>query len=221
MFSWRVKIDFNTESLQTNFLGNLNGEEDGDSSDPEASDIEDDVGHGSSSEDNDEGNDSGEADSLDEDDIEDVSGDEEEEEEDAEDASSDEDSFGGDEEEETEDKSEKKSERKTKTVSEVKADRDSGIDDPPQARVRLKKVKSKLNKQVSVKAGGESSTATGHSSTSTAHSSTATSLSITPTPSVPDEYEEDSSDEEDLRNTIGWLDRGFVMVIKKRDIYYY
>ncbi|KAK8374824.1 hypothetical protein O3P69_009111, partial [Scylla paramamosain] len=187
---------FGEDEPKTNFL-EMNGEGDGDSSDPEASDIEDDSG----SEEEDEGNDSGEEDSLDEDEVEASEDDDDEEEEgsDAEDESDDD-----EEEEETNDKKEKGSKR---TVSEVKVDRDSGIDDPPQAKVRLKKVKSKVNekrKQVGVN-GGKSDAPTSLSSSSTAHSSTATPSGITPAPatSVRDEYEEDSSDEEDLRNTMG------------------
>ena len=199
-------------SFQTNFLENINGLEDGDSSDAEESDVEDDVEHGSESEDEDEGNDSGEADSLDEDEIEDVSEDEEQEE--AEEGSSeDEDSFGDDDEEEEDDKNEEENESINKTkASEVKLDRDSGIDDPPQAKVKLKKVKSKLiekHKQTSVIEDGDNSTATPLSSTATSLSTTP--LNITPAPSVPDEYEEDSSDEEDLRNTIGRLNRRLVV----------
>lgn len=192
---------FGEDEFKTNFLG-MNGEEEGDSSDPEEGDIEDDSG----SEEEDEGNDSGDEDSLDEDEVEDASEDEDDEEEEGDgEEESDEDSYGdNEEEEETDDKKEKESKR---TVSEGKVDRDSGIDDPPQAKVRLKKVKNKVSekqKQANIK-GEESSTTTSLSSPSTAHSSTATPPGITPPPAtgVQDEYEEDSSDEEDLRNTMG------------------
>lgn len=188
--------------FQTSFFGNINGD-DGDSSDPDDSDIEDD------SEEEDEGNDSGEADSLDED--EEDEDNEDEDEEGVESGSGDDEDFSGDEEEEEAEesddkatrKNENKQEIKSKTVAEITADRDSGFDDLPQINSKLKKVKNKTNekhKQTSVKGEGESSIAKDESST-------AALPSIAPPPSsgVRDEYEEDSSDEEDLRNTIGRL----------------
>lgn len=194
--------------FQPNFLRNLNGDDAGDSSDPDDSDIEDD------SEEEDEGNDSGEADSLDED------------EEGVESASDDEDDdFFADEEEEEEDdidnetsnKNKNIKEIKDKTAAKVKADRDSGIDELPQTKTKVTKVKNKTtndkHKLTTTKEKDASSTVKDLSSTTTPSPSIAAPPSIAPAPSsssVPEEYAEDSSDEEDLRNTIGKLSSGFV-----------
>lgn len=200
---------FEEDAGQPSFLGNLNGDDAGDSSDPDDSDIEDD------SEEEDEGNDSGEADSLDEE-----GEDEEEEDEDEEgvesasDDEEEEDDFFADEEEddddETSNKNKSKKEIKGKTAAEVKADRDSGIDDLPQTKTKVTKVKNKTTndkrKQTSTKGKDTSSTDKDQSSTTTPSPSIAAPPSIALAPSsssVPDEYAEDSSDEEDLRNTIG------------------
>ncbi|XP_045597666.1 ribosome biogenesis protein bop1-A [Procambarus clarkii] len=132
---------------------------------------------------------------FDEDDVEDVSNGEEEEE--------DEDDSGGrdsldeisseDEDEEVNEGNGSIESHTSQGKLDEKCDRDSGVDDPPSETTQNAKNKSKFS---------EKSKKTSLQITKTNNTSSKSQNSLQDS-SAPDEYAEDSSDEEDLRNTIG------------------
>ncbi|KAG7174653.1 ribosome biogenesis protein BOP1 homolog [Homarus americanus] len=172
---------------KVNYMVNINTDDDGDSSNSEGSDIDDD-------------------------DIEDVSGDEAEESDDGEVDSLDgdytfddneEEGEDDDEEEEKDDNEEREddnddkneTENKTKVKVDAKGDGDSGIDDPSQEKLKI----SKSKKNLSGKLSGLRLQTTKADNVASKQENQNSSQDL----GKPDEYAEDSSDEEDLRNTIG------------------
>ncbi|KAK8741083.1 hypothetical protein OTU49_002486 [Cherax quadricarinatus] len=143
-------------------------------------------------EDNEDTSDS-ESSDIDEEDIEDVSDDEYEEEDDSNEADSLDEDDTDEENEQHQEDNEENCDTKAKNKQHTRSDRDSGIDDSPNDKEETTEDKYKLFK----------SKATRRQISKTKSTSDKDTQECSQDPEIPDEYEEDSSDEEDLRNTIG------------------